>query len=148
MRDVLRRFSMDDIATYEHWFSDGETARRVAAPDAVWRGHALHGPLCECWALDEEEILAAMLQAEWSDEQRRHAFVAVVVDPARRGRGLGTRILKAYLASVPGASVEARVEPDNLPSLALVRRCGFRSFLEVVGQDGLLPFLHERARMP
>jgi L-amino acid N-acyltransferase YncA len=55
--------------------------------------------------------------------------VQVYVDPPARGRGLGTALLEA----ASGAAEEAgywklvgKLFPENEPSRALVRRCGFR----------------------
>ena len=59
----------------------------------------------------------------------RHAYVAIMLLPEFRGKGLSAKILQLlirYAARALGlSSLLALVHTDNLPSLSLFRRCGF-----------------------
>jgi L-amino acid N-acyltransferase YncA len=53
----------------------------------------------------------------------------VYVDPAIQGRGVGVALLNALIASTEAAGVwtiQSGVFPENMASLALHARCGFR----------------------
>lgn len=57
------------------------------------------------------------------------AEVSVYVDAAARGRGLGRRLLEALVEASEEAGIwtlQAGIFPENEPSLAIHRRCGFR----------------------
>jgi RimJ/RimL family protein N-acetyltransferase len=128
---VQRPFRPSDLPIYQNWFSDPETRRWISRPDERWQAHVLLSGRSACWVLEDSGDLSGLLQVDW-DENRR-AFVSVVVDPAKRGRGLGTRLLRWFLAhhSHRFEVLTASVAPDNRPSLALALRCGF----EHIGED-------------
>jgi L-amino acid N-acyltransferase YncA len=55
--------------------------------------------------------------------------VSIYVDPAHGGRGLGRRLLVALIARSEQQglwTLEAGIFPENLASIALHERCGFR----------------------
>ena len=54
---------------------------------------------------------------------------SVYVDPAHTGLGVGTALLKALIASTEAAgiwTIQTGIFPENIASLALHERCGFR----------------------
>lgn len=54
---------------------------------------------------------------------------SVYVDPAAVGRGVGSALVRAVIASTEAAgiwTIQSGVFPENLASLALHRRLGFR----------------------
>ena len=54
---------------------------------------------------------------------------SVYVHPEARGRGIGAALLHALIASTEAAgiwTIQSGIFPENTPSLALHRRCGFR----------------------
>ena len=58
------------------------------------------------------------------------AEISVYVTEAARGNGVGTELLAAVLASAEAAglwTLQTSVFPENQPSLALLRRFGFRT---------------------
>lgn len=71
------------------------------------------------------------------------ADLSVYVDQAAQGRGVGRALLGKLIESTSGAGIwtlQAGVFPENEPSLALHRRCGFRvvGTRERIGQlDGV-----------
>ncbi|MCO8275586.1 GNAT family N-acetyltransferase [Actinoplanes sp. TRM 88003] len=55
---------------------------------------------------------------------------SVYVDPAARGRGVGTALLRALIASTEAAgiwTIQSGIFPENTASLALHQACGFRT---------------------
>ena len=78
----------------------------------------------------------------WSADEHSYGFVApevpelgLAVRPQLRGRGLGTRLLRALLARADGAEIRQlslSVESEN-PALRLYERCGFRRVGRVGG---------------
>jgi L-amino acid N-acyltransferase YncA len=62
---------------------------------------------------------------------------SVYVDPAHAGHGIGTALLLALIASTEAAgiwTIQTGIFPENIASLALHERCGFR----VVGRRARL----------
>ncbi|MDY7103095.1 MAG: GNAT family N-acetyltransferase [Actinomycetota bacterium] len=69
----------------------------------------------------------------------------IYVDPAAAGRGVGTLLLRTFLAAAERAgiwTVQSGIFPENRASLALHERCGFR----VVGRRERLGSHHGRWR--
>ena len=57
------------------------------------------------------------------------ADLSVYVDPAAQGRGVGRALLEHLVEAADGGDIwtlQAGVFPENVASLALHRRCGFR----------------------
>ena len=57
------------------------------------------------------------------------AEVSVYVDAHQRGRGVGTALLRSVIEASEKQGIwtlQAGIFPENLASLALVRKCGFR----------------------
>jgi L-amino acid N-acyltransferase YncA len=53
----------------------------------------------------------------------------IYVDPAARGRGVGTELMQGTFEAAEGAGywkLVGKLFPENEPSRALLRRCGFR----------------------
>lgn len=54
---------------------------------------------------------------------------SVYVDPACAGQGIGTALLRALIATTEAAgiwTIQTGIFPENVASLSLHRRCGFR----------------------
>jgi RimJ/RimL family protein N-acetyltransferase len=81
--------------------------------------------------VEDAGLPGGVLQVDWDEHWR--AFVAIVVDPTKRRRGLGKRLLRSFVDchSQPFEAITGSVEPDNRASLALALRCGF----EQIGVD-------------
>jgi RimJ/RimL family protein N-acetyltransferase len=58
------------------------------------------------------------------------------VAPQYRGRGMATQAMLAVVSRRPGARLAAVVAPANLPSVAVLRKLGFRDTGQVIRHGG------------
>jgi phosphinothricin acetyltransferase len=82
-------------------------------------------------ATDSERVVGWVALSGYSDRccYRGVADLSVYVDPAAQGRGVGRVLLEHLIADTERSGIwtlQAGVFPENTPSLALHRRCGFR----------------------
>ena len=116
-----------ELAEHERWLQEtlGRTDRRLYVAHAEGR-----------------DVATARLDVQGAD-----AVVSLTVAPEWRGRGIGTRVLRALVAEAFGAPglrrLVARVKPDNAASRAAFERAGFT---RAGGDDGELVLVHERPR--
>ena len=115
---------------YEAGIAGGDSTFETTAPS--WQewdaGHPSHHRLV---ARSEDAVVGWAAVTPVSD---RCAYAGVVevsvyVAPAAGGRGVGTALLQALIESTEAAGIwtlEARVFPENVASLRLHERCGFR----------------------
>ena len=137
---ALRGWRDTDVPAIAAMMDEPEIARFTRAPspyrerDAIeWR--ALHPamlrrrealPLALVTATGDE-LIGSMLLRFWGEGRGELGYL---VAAAARGRGLGTRavrLLARWAFEAHGIErLEAHVQPDNMPSLALAERVGFR----------------------
>jgi len=130
---VLRIFG-EGIAT-------GNATLDGAAPD--WRRwHATHRRECRFVARLRGEVVGWTALSSWSsrDVYAGVAWESVYVAEAARGRGVGRVLLETLIPASEAAGVwtlMAGVQAENLASLALHERVGFRRIgvQERVGRD-------------
>lgn len=60
------------------------------------------------------------------DNQTRRCLLSWAVTPESRGKGIGSKILAAACAKFKEYDLIAEVKPNNLPSRAMVVKCGFQ----------------------
>jgi ribosomal protein S18 acetylase RimI-like enzyme len=129
----LEPFREADARTVLGWVgSIGEADRWASAGS-----RALEPELFREWHADPEVVPFVCLDGAlpvgygeiWEDRRENEAELArIIVDPARRGRGLGRRltVLLAERARAEGfANIWLRVVPGNEPALAAYRAAGF-----------------------
>jgi phosphinothricin acetyltransferase len=118
-------------AIYEQGIASGDATFETAAPGwEAWDAGRLHG----------HRLVATLggLVAGWAalspvSERRAYAGVAeasVYVASSAAGRGVGRALLGRLVAGAEAAgiwTVQAGIFPENAASLALHRRCGFRT---------------------
>ncbi len=83
-------------------------------------------------AVDDRDVISGWVAA--SPVSTREVYRGVVehsvyVDPAAAGRGVGRRLVEAFLSAVQDAGVwtiQSSIFPENAASLALHDRAGFR----------------------
>jgi len=126
---------MADAALLWRWANDAETRRRSFNPAPIpyadhlaWLEARLAGDATRLWIFSDEQGPVGQVRLDLADGV---AEVSLAVAPERRGRGVGTVMLRQALGSIraewPGDfRLLARVFADNLPSLRMFRRCGFR----------------------
>jgi L-amino acid N-acyltransferase YncA len=134
------------LAAYQDGIATGEATFETDAPTfAQWS--ASHPPEHRLVAVDEQMVLGWVALSPVSDRcaYTGVAEVSVYVAEHARGRAGGTRLLEAVIAHADTAgiwTVQAGIFPENIASVALHRRTGFR----VVGTRERLGQLHGRWR--
>lgn len=137
MQITFRPFTRRDLSALRAWFVDAELARRLSFPTDAWFAHVAASPAARCWAAVEAGMMIATVQVDRDGEGP--GYLDLAVRPDRRGQGLGTAMLAAFLAG-PGRDypvLEGRIAPDNAASLACCRRCGF-TLLAERDEDGFV----------
>ncbi|WP_433074019.1 GNAT family N-acetyltransferase [Dactylosporangium sp. CA-052675] len=88
---------------------------------------ALRDPACRAYAarLGGETLGAAVVR--W-DRREPSELLYIAVDPARRGTGVGRRLVAAVQAELPlhGRSLLVGTANCSLDNIAFYQRCGFR----------------------
>ena len=115
---------------YEQGIATGDATFETAAPSwEEWDAAHLERP--RLVALDAGEVVA---WAVVSPVSRRRVYAGVVEDSvyvagSARGRGVGSALLSALVDEAEAAgiwTIQASIFPENLASIALHERCGFR----------------------
>ncbi len=135
---------------YEEGIATGDATFTAQAP-ASWEEWA-NGKILRCCLvakLDDRVVGWAALGAV--SHRPAYAGVAVVniyVERDLHGQGLGTRLLQALIDASEEAGIwtlEARIFPENVASLALHRRHGFRE-VGIRERIGLMRTGHAQGR--
>jgi phosphinothricin acetyltransferase len=119
------------LAIYQTGIDEGNATFETSAPD--WAGFdAAKLPEHRFVALDETDaVLGWAAVVRVSDRCAYSGVVehSVYVAARARGRGVGTALLNALIASTEAAgiwTIQSGIFPENTASLALHQRCGFR----------------------
>jgi RimJ/RimL family protein N-acetyltransferase len=147
----LRLFTTEALSVLEPWFDDPETQRRLGGPD--WPARELRlladpppahrGQRVErrwAWVAEDLVPVGLVVAEAYCDAT---ASVALVVDPARRGRGVGRRILRAVLDALRAAGIREAtggIEADNVASVRCVEAAGFTRQAEEPDAEGFVNF--------
>ena len=95
----------------------------------------------QVWYVADQRVEPWLTQAPWLTELPDDA-VGVdlsIADPARLGRGLGTRALVAFVAMLRDAGHQTIVidpDPANLRAVRAYERAGFRPIPDLLGRTG------------
>ena len=129
----LEPFQDAHAETVLGWVESVEEAERWASVGS----RVLEPGLFREWHADPEVVPFVCLEGAapvgygevWEDRQAGEAELArILVDPARRGRGIGRRLTALLGEQARAAGFEEvwlRVVPDNEPALAAYRAAGF-----------------------
>lgn len=125
---------------YQEWHDDAELSRRAPYPDDAWFEYAsANVPERSLVAFEETGTGRFLSLAQYEiDDGEVSLFLAV--NPEYRRQGIGTKTLKSVISASPLSltRIVARVEADNAPSIAMLRRTGFRPQRPIADEDGML----------
>ena len=119
------------LAIYQFGIDEGDATFETAAPP--WHAFdAAHLPEHRFVAVDDDGTVLGWVAAVPVSDRCVYAGVvehSVYVHPTARGRGVGAALLGALVASTEAAgiwTVQSGIFPENVTSLALHERLGFR----------------------
>jgi ribosomal protein S18 acetylase RimI-like enzyme len=132
---TLRPATPAEVATALAWTPTGEALRHwagpstrwPATPQSLWEDITAANATTFAWQSPTQELVG-LGQVRWREQAYGH-LARIIVDPERRGRGLGRALCLALmreatrLHSIQGFSLY--VFPDNQKALALYRSLGF-----------------------
>lgn len=130
IRALLPRDWPQVAAIYRQGIATGNATFETEPPS--WEDfHRRHLPFARLVALKASEVVgwAALSPVSMRRVYAGVAEVSVYVDQPARGRGLGKMLLQALIdASEKNGlwTLQAGIFPENVPSIALHRRCDFR----------------------
>lgn len=116
------------LSTLEAWFQDAEIRRRLGGmlPLRRWYEYVRTDPRRFIWIACEENTPVGLVDLETYGGHT--AWATLLVNPELRGRGYGTRILRAMF-SRPEVTclnrLKAIVERENIASLRILCSLGF-----------------------
>jgi L-amino acid N-acyltransferase YncA len=120
------------LAIYQAGIDEGDATFETTAPD--WeRFDEVKLPGHRHVALDAAGRVLGWTAATAVSGRGAYAGVvehSVYVHPGARGRGAGTALLRALIGSTEAAgiwTIQSGIFPENVASLALHNRCGFRT---------------------
>ena len=132
------------LEEYESWFSDAELRRRIEPPRVNWFRYVSNEPGVHAWMIREAGTPVGHIQLDVSPDQA--GSFSIVVKPQLRGRGLGGRIMRIFLARpevMRLRRLEAGVEQDNLAAQRCLRTAGFTQEGIAPDNEGFLTFAYE-----
>ena len=122
----------DVLAIYQMGLDTGDASFEVTAP--TWqRFDASRLPRHRYVAVGEDGAVLGWIAAAPVSDRCCYAGVvehSVYIASAARGRGVGTRLLNAFIASTEADgiwTIQTGIFPENTPSLRLHARAGFRT---------------------
>jgi L-amino acid N-acyltransferase YncA len=129
---MTQQHAAEVLAIYQAGIDEGQATFEERAP--TW-------PVFDAARLPEHRLVAVDetgLVLGWTAVSRvsdRCVYAGVVehsvyVAPGARGRGVGSALLRALIAATEAAgiwTIQSGVFPENMASLALHQRCGFRA---------------------
>jgi RimJ/RimL family protein N-acetyltransferase len=132
---ALRAATHADAALLLEWRNDADvvrfslTGRTVGASQhASWLAARLARPTQRLWIAEEGREPVGQVRVDLEDAT---GTVSIAVAATHRGRGVGTKILRALVIEMEAdpevGTLLAMVHPDNSASLRAFERLGFRA---------------------
>lgn len=119
-------FMVDDFAAAAVWLPPGQKADRSEELAQAEPVAGVDGP---AYPPEFPELIEK--SAAYRPETPHWYLGLIAVDPAYRGRGVGTRLLEHCLQHFDQDGLPAYLESTNRSNLSLYRRFGFRDLAEV-----------------
>jgi ribosomal protein S18 acetylase RimI-like enzyme len=132
------------LKEYESWFSDSELRRRIERPTSNWFHYVRNEPGVYAWLIYAGGIPAGVIQFDAAADQT--GSFSIAVKPRLRSRGVGKRIVRAFLARPEVLQLRrltAGVKHDNVPAQRCLRAAGFTQQNVNPDNDGFLAFIYE-----
>jgi len=130
---ILRRAEPEDSGDLLAWRNDPESVRNSKSPTPValgeharWFAASLTNPDRRIYIglVGDEKI--GMVRFDRLARSEPAYLVSITINPACRGRRLGTRLLLAALRQAAPATFDAEIRTENVISQRLFEACGFR----------------------
>jgi RimJ/RimL family protein N-acetyltransferase len=140
-RPRLRPFRSTDLDVLHALYSDADNLRywsvspysRIEQTRRALRWHIAYRPrFYAIWAVEEKKSrrVVGMINYNRRDVREKRAELGWLALPAFQGRGFMTEAARALLRhlfdDLGVHKVEAQIQPQNKPSIALAKRLGFR----------------------
>jgi RimJ/RimL family protein N-acetyltransferase len=141
MNLTARDLADSDLPTITPWVRHASSDRWVCADILLDElGDTQHR---SAWLACDDGVAVAVVLVEPLSQPSGHADLTIVVNPARRGRGVGAAALTAVIAAAGVTTAYATVDQDNHASLRMCERVGF---IVTDDADGMLTLaLHRTA---
>jgi UDP-2,4-diacetamido-2,4,6-trideoxy-beta-L-altropyranose hydrolase len=130
----VRQAIKSDSRVVWEWRKGGEAERYYRSPEVtpfadhdVWFSSALLSGARIMLMIEIAGIPVAHVRFDVQEPSSAH--IGICIDPSRRGQGIGGEALALALQELHLRHihiVDALVHPDNTPSIALFKRCGFQ----------------------
>jgi RimJ/RimL family protein N-acetyltransferase len=144
---TLRGARDDDAERLLEWRNDADAVRFSVSGQSVtgedharWFATRRQDPRVHLWIAEVDGTPVGQVRVD--DENDGVGVVSVGVAPAHRGRGIGSAVLRAMVATVTADTtvrvLRALVHPDNAQSIRAFGKAGFRVTMAKEGAFSVL----------
>jgi RimJ/RimL family protein N-acetyltransferase len=133
---MIRRALKEDALDVLAWRNDAhavamsKSGRVVDVDDHLtWFPKALASSDCAMFIAEHEDRQIGMVRFDRAGD---HWLVSINVAPNERRKGYGQSMLATAMKEV-GGPLLAEIKSDNLPSIRIFERCGFRKIAAIDG---------------
>lgn len=136
----IRYATIDDAVDVLEWRNDpvsvaaSKTGTVNLSDHLSWFAKSMHNPNRCLFIVTEGKHRVGMVRF---DKIQDAWLVSINIAPAERGKGYGEAALRMAIAKISNSRLLAEIKLDNLASIRIFERCGFR---RIGAKDGLLQF--------
>jgi RimJ/RimL family protein N-acetyltransferase len=137
----IRPATMEDALAVLEWRNDPQTvgACKTGSVDRdahlAWFAEAIADPKRVLRIATDGDRRIGMIRFDRRDDGW---LVSINIAPDERGKGYGERVLRQAMLDGGGSRYLAEIKSDNLASIRIFERCGFR---QIGAEDGFLHFV-------